>query len=85
MVKIVGQNEIKKSNKWILLLVSDDYSYDEKLLENASRRCGCVYKKDMIINAKESVVSFHFNKEGGYRRFINGITKSSLYDSTIKL
>lgn len=85
MVNIVGHNEIKKNGKWILLIVSDDYSYDERLLENASKKCGCVYKKDMSFNSTESLISFHFDKEGGYRRFKNGIARSSLYDSRIKL
>ena len=85
MVKIVGQNEIKKDEKWILLLISDNYYYDRKLLEVASRKYGCIYRKCMAINEDESIISFHFSKEGGYKRFKKGISKSSLYNNRLRL
>ena len=85
MVSIALQNEMKKNNKWILLLVSNDYSSDKRLLDNASKKCGCTYQKSMDVTVKNSIISFHFEKESDYKKFKYGIIRSSLYDSSIKL
>ena len=85
MVKIVGQNEKKKDEKWILLIVSDNYYFDKRPLEVASTKCGCIYRKSMAITNDELLISFHFNKEAGYKKFKNGISRSSLYNSNIRL
>jgi len=85
MVSIALQNKKPKENEWILLLVSDDYSFDKRLLDNASKRCGCTYSKSMDVTFKNSIISFHFKREGDYKRFKYGIIRSSLYDNSIKI
>lgn len=84
MINIIGQNEIIKDERWILLLISDNYYFDRRLLDMASRKCGCIYKKCMSINNDELIISFHFCTEGGYKRFKKSILKSSLYNNRLK-